>query len=196
MESGIPTVVVDRAPDDRFPFDKVTFDNHMAMRQAGQGLLQRGHRNILFVVHQRQLGVTRQRMAGLDRAIAEAGQGRQQVVECADPNSLTAMLAAELRRPDPPTAIIVSNSKLAVWLFRSLKALRIRCPEDVSILAFDEPEWADIVTPTLSVVRQPTRDIAVMAWRFLINRQSGQVSGRQEIELQADVIFRDSVRSI
>src|SRR5690606_17136067 len=143
-----------------------------------------------------QLGVTRQRMAGLEQAIADAGAGRMQVLECLDPSALTAILATELRRPDPPTAIIVSNSKLATWLYRSLKALRIDCPGDVSIVAFDEPEWADIVTPTLSVVRQPTRSIAVMAWRFLLNRQSGRAGDPQEVELQAEVIFRDSVREV
>jgi LacI family transcriptional regulator, galactose operon repressor len=197
MKSDIPTIVVDRAPDERFGFDKVTFDNTDAMRRAGQGLIQRGHRHVLFVVHQRQLGVTRQRIAGLEEALGSiAPKGRMQVVECPNQNALTAILAAELRRPERPTAIIVSNSKLASWLYRSLRALSVRCPEDVSVVAFDEPEWADIVTPSLSVVRQPTRDIAVMAWRFLLNRLSDRVTDPQSIELQAEVIFRDSVRAI
>jgi DNA-binding LacI/PurR family transcriptional regulator len=47
--------------------------------------------------------------------------------------------------------------------------------------------------PSLSVVRQPTRDIAVMAWRFLLNRITGVVPEPQTIQLRAEVIFRDSV---
>lgn len=196
-ESGVPMVVVDRTPEGPFPFDRVMFDNRGAMRQAGLGLMQRGHRNILFVVHQRQLNVTMQRMSGLQEAVdACAEPASFKVLECADQSSLTAQLAMELGRPDRPTAIIVSNSRLATWAFRAFKARQVRCPEDISLVTFDEPEWADIVTPSLSVVRQPTRDIAMMAWRFLLNRMSGEVEGQQEVHLEAEVIFRNSVRDL
>jgi LacI family transcriptional regulator len=92
--------------------------------------------------------------------------------------------------------MIVSNSRIATWAFRAFNALQLDCPRDISLVAFDEPEWADIVTPTLSVVRQPTHDIALMAWRFLLNRMSGEVTEQQDIRLEAEVIFRNSVADI
>lgn len=197
QESGIATVVVDRAPTGDYPFDKVTFDNHAAMKEVGLGLIHRGHRSILFVVHQRRLNVTVQRIAGLTEAAASVPEKVEtKIVECADQSALTAKLAMELRRKDRPTAIIVSNSRLASWLYRALRVLDVRCPEDVSIVAYDEPEWADIVSPSLSVVRQPTSEIAVMAWRFLLQRMREEVAGTQEIQLKAEVIFRDSVRDL
>jgi LacI family transcriptional regulator len=194
QKSGVPMVVVDRVPEGEFPFDRVAFDNRAAMRSAGAGLIHRGHRKLLFVVHQRLLNVTLQRVAGLADAAATCAEPVETtVMECADEHSLTAKLAVELRRPDPPTAIIVSNSRLANWLYRALRGLNVESPRDVSIIAFDENEWADIVVPSLSVVRQRTRDIAVMAWRFLLNRISGVAPEPQTIQLQAEVIFRDSV---
>jgi LacI family transcriptional regulator len=197
MESGVPTVVVDRAPAGMFPFDRVTFDNRSAMRQAGQGLIHRGHRNILFVVHQRHLNVTVQRVAGLQEAADSCPEEvTTAVIECADQSALTAQLSLHLRKRDRPTAIIVSNSRLAAWTFRAFRVLQVSCPDDVSLVAFDEPEWADIVTPTLSVVRQPTRDIATMAWRFLLHRMAREVDGIQEIQLEAEVVFRNSVRDL
>src|SRR5690606_18166276 len=75
-ELGIPTVVVDRVPLGQFPFDRVTFNNRAAMHQAGEGLAARGHRSILFVVHQRQLNVTIQRIEGLKEA-GEKGGGER-----------------------------------------------------------------------------------------------------------------------
>lgn len=194
-KSGIPTVVVDRAPEGDFFLDKVTFDNRSAMRRAGVGLLQRGHRSILFVVHQKRLNVTVQRIEGLEQAARTVPEEVAiKVVECADQSALTAALALELRKPTPPTAVIASNSMIAAWCYRSMAALGLACPRDLSVVAYDEPEWADIVSPSLSVVRQPTREIAVMAWRFLLNRMAGEVEGPQQIQLQAEVIFRDSVR--
>jgi LacI family transcriptional regulator len=195
--SGIPTVVVDRAPHGDFPFDRVTFNNRSVMRQAGQGLIQRGHRNILFVVHQRLLNVTVERIAGLQEAAKAAPEEvTTNVVECADQSALTALLSSEMRKAKPPTAIVVSNSRLATWVFRALRVLKYSCPKDISLVAFDEPEWADIVTPTLSVVRQPTREIAIMAWRFLMHRMANEAAGLQEIQLEAEVVFRNSVRDL
>jgi len=197
QKSGIPTVVVDRVPEGSFPFDSVTFNNVVAMTRIGEALTQRGHRNILFVVHQRGLNVTQQRMAALDHAARNFPEKVMiNTLECNDHSTFTALLSAEMRKRDKPTALIVSNSKIATWAFRAFRALQIRCPHDISLVAFDEPEWADIVTPSLSVVRQPTHDMALMAWRFLLNRMSGVVDDRQEIRLEAEVIFRDSVADL
>lgn len=197
QKSGLPTVIVDRAPEGDFPFDRVTFNNHAAMTQIAEGLMQRGHRHILFVVHQKKLNVTQTRTAALqEMANASAGKMTVNVSECGDQSSFTALLSAEMRKPGAPTALIVSNSRIATWAYRAFRALKIRCPDDMSLVAFDEPEWADFVTPALSVVRQPTHEMALMAWRFLLNRMSGQVTDNQEIRLEAEVIFRSSVADL
>jgi LacI family transcriptional regulator len=197
QKSGIAVVVVDRAPEGDFPFDRVTFNNRAAMTQIGEGLAQRGHRNILFIVHQRKLNVTQQRVAALEEVSRTFPEKVSVgVMECGDQSTLTALLSAEMRKAGAPTALIVSNSRIATWAFRAFRALQVRCPEDMSLVAFDEPEWADIVTPSLSVVRQPTHEMALMAWRFLLNRMSGIVAGQQEIRLEAEVIFRHSVADL
>lgn len=194
--SGVPVVVVDRAPLEGFPFDRVTFDNRAAMQRAVEGLIACGHRSILFVVQQKRLVVTQQRIEGLQAsAVPKAVHTR--ILECGqDEATLTALLAAELRREQRPTAIIVSNSTLAAWALRSFRVLRLDCPRDVSLLAFDQPDWADLVTPSLSVVRQPTREIARMAWTFLMQRMRNEADAVQQIQLEAEVIFRDSVRDL
>lgn len=197
QKSGIPTVVVDRASEGEFPFDRVTFNNRVAMTRIAEGLIHRGHRNILFLVHQRTLNVTQQRLAALEEVARASSQKVSiSIMDCNDQSTLTGLLSADMRKKSAPTALIVSNSKLATWVFRAFRALMIRCPEDMSLVAFDEPEWADIVTPALSVVRQPTHDMALMAWRFLLNRMSGIVTDQQEIRLEAEVIFRNSVADI
>lgn len=196
--SGVAVVVVDRAPGEKFSFDRVTFDNRVAMRQATQGLIDRGHRNILFVVRERMLGVTIQRVEAMQQiAKACAETVTTKVLECGeDQATLTARLAVELQRRNRPSAIIVSNSTIAAWLIRALRVLKLKCPEDVSVLAFDEPEWADLVMPALSVVRQPTREIARMAWAFLMQRMRNEADHMQQIQLDAQVIFRESVRNV
>jgi DNA-binding LacI/PurR family transcriptional regulator len=176
----------------------VYFDNRTAMRLATQGLIDRGHRSILFIVQQKRLIVTQQRIEGLTEAAESHSDPVQtRVLECGkDPETLTAILAGEFQRKQRPTAIVVSNSTLAAWAIRALRVLRLNCPRDVSLMAFDQPEWADLVTPALSVVRQPTREIARMAWTFLMQRMRNEAQEVQQIQLEAQVIFRDSVRDL
>ncbi len=78
-------------------------------------------------------------------------------------------------------------------MLRGIRTLRLDYPGKVSLLAFDEPEWADLVTPRLSVVRQPTQAIARKAWEFLIRRMSGEPVGVQREEFLAEVVIRESV---
>ena len=193
--SGTPLVVVDR-PVAGKRFDQVTFDNRGAMRQATQRLIALGHRRLLFVVRFRALTTTRQRVAALRAAARDAAESVTTTVmewRNDDDARITVRLEELLRGPAPPTAIIVSNSVFAACMFRAFKALRIRCPDDVSLLAFDQPAWADLVTPRLSVVGQPTIDVARRAWELLIRRMEDASAAVQAVELQAEVLFEASV---
>jgi len=192
--SGTPTVIVDRpAHDDRF--DEVSFDNRRAMEEATRHLVALGHRRLLFMVRERALVVSRQRVAGLMAAVRSAtGKVSAEVVECAsDEVSVTSCLSARFLRPGAPTAVIVSNSVFAALTLRAFHALRLDYPGKVSLLAFDSPDWGDLVTPRLSVVRQPTYAIARKAWEFLIARMTGEATKVQREELLADIVIRNSV---
>ena len=192
-QSGAPMVVVDRAARG-WDFDQVTFDNRAAMHGATERLLALGHRRILFVVRNRRLIVTQQRVQGMREAIRQAGLDvMATILECAEEADLAVRLSAALTAPLRPTALIVSNSAFAAGALHAIRALQLRCPEELSLLAFDEPEWAELVSPALSVVRQPTREIARIAWEFLIRRMRDEAAGRQRIELQAQLVLRASV---
>jgi LacI family transcriptional regulator len=195
--SGTPLVIVDR-PVARGRFDQVTFNNRGAMTEAARSLIELGHRRILFVVRLQALATTRQRIAALQAAGRKASittEVTTTILECDsyDTAVITARLIDMLRGADPPTAIIVSNSMFAGCMLRAFEVLAIRCPDDISLLAFDQPEWADLVAPKLSVVRQPTADVARKAWEFLIRRMDDGTAAVQHVELQADVMMSASV---
>lgn len=196
-QAGTPLVIVDR-PIQNERLDHVSFDNRGAMFEASRRLIALGHRRILFIVRQKGRLVTQHRLEGLTEAARTApGKVVTDVFECEyDEVSLTAYLSGEFRKPRPPTAIIVSNSTFAAWTLRALRVLRLAYPSRVSLLAFDEPDWADLVTPRLSVVRQPTEAIARRAWEFLIRRMSDETHSVQREQLQAEVIFRESIEPV
>jgi LacI family transcriptional regulator len=197
QRSGTPLVVVDRATTGQ-RLDQVTFDNRGAMFDAARQLIALGHRRILFLMRERELIVVRQRIAGLQAAAKESPEKvHVEIQQCEyDSVAITARLRKEFAGPHPPTAIIASNSAHASWCLRAFRALKINYPREVSLLCFDEPDWADIVTPALSVVRQPTEAIARKAWEFLIRRMTDEAKNVQREELRAEVIFRESVEPV
>lgn len=192
-EVGVPAVMVDRAAADQ-RFDYVTQDDRGAMAQVTQALLGAGHRRLLFVVRHPNLVTTRDRIAGF-RAAAEGVPQATADLLVRDPDDAVFArdFAARMRAAEPPTAVVASNSDLALAVLRNVRALGLRCPQDVSLLAFDAPAWADILTPPLAVVRPPTTELARRAWEVLLARMERRAGKPQRIVLAADLELRESV---
>jgi LacI family transcriptional regulator len=102
-------------------------------------------------------------------------------------------LARTLRERKPPTALVASNSHQASLVLRFLAELRVACPEELSVVAFDDPEWATLVRPTLSVVRQPAVAMVEAAWDLLMQRVNRVGGPLRTIALDPAIQFRGSV---
>lgn len=193
-KGGVPVVAVDR-PAPSKAFDQVIFANRQAMYEVGSRIIALGHRRILFCVQHPHLSVTVERREGLNRAISEAPKPvTADLLICADTEEgFAKQIRLALDEPQRPTAIIVSNSMLAEWIVRGLQGLGVRYPEEVSVLAFGEPHWSDLVTPKLSVVRQPIREIAVSAWELLLKRINGEKTKPRRLEIEGSLVMRESV---
>jgi LacI family transcriptional regulator len=77
-----------------------------------------------------------------------------------------------LTRPDRPTAIFAANNFMALGALKAMEDLSIRCPEDVSLVSFDDVPWGDVVKPRLTCVAQPVSEIARLSVRWLLERIS------------------------
>jgi LacI family transcriptional regulator len=192
--TGTPAVMLDRLWDDE-RFDYVTIDNRAAMRDVVEALLALGHRRLAYVVSYPDLVTTQQRIVAFEEtARAAALPTRTQVIRRGETEAVLAgRLAQALRAPEPPTAIVASNSIVALWTLRTLKALGARCPDDVSVVSFDEPEWADLIEPSLSIVRQPTAEVARLGWQLLMQRIADRTAPSQHVQKAAELILRGSV---
>jgi LacI family transcriptional regulator len=196
-ELGIPVVLIDSANIDN-RFDRVVLDNQSNMRRAVERLIQLGHRRILFVCQWEHVGVTQSRLRGLDAAKSEASVplSINHISYGENEAGLGAKLAAELGRRDAPTAIIASNSSQAALVIRILQDLPTRYPQDVSLLSFDDPEWSTMVSPQLSVIRQPAAESGKIAWDLMMRRIVGGKEGPRKVVLEAEIEIRESVRAL
>ncbi|MDF2810043.1 MAG: transcriptional regulator, LacI family [Microvirga sp.] len=189
----VPAVIVDRIQhEDRF--DLVLLDHQRAMREVVEHLAALGHERLLFVVRNPNLVTTRLRIDMLHSMVTESA-GRLTAHVIATPNEakdLRDKLKSLLRRKDAPTAIITSNSINTLWMLRYLQSWNIRIPHDVSLVAFDEPAWGELISPPLTVVRQPTADIAATAWRLLMERIKTPTAAQRRVMLQNHLVVRAS----
>jgi LacI family transcriptional regulator len=194
---GMPVVLVDSANIDS-RFDRVVLDNESNTRRAVEQLVELGHRRILFVCQWEHVGVTQSRLRGL-KAAAEHSKHRifTHYVSYGDNEaSLGAKVGAQLGSASPPTAIIASNSAQAALLIRILREFPGFYPGKVSLLTFDDPEWSTLVSPQLSVIRQPAEDTAKMAWDLMMKRILGGVHKPRKVVLEATIQLRESVRPV
>lgn len=193
---SVPLVIVDRPLEDG-RFDEVILDNRKAMRELARQLVDGGHGRIVFVCRSRSRLSTQHRIAALEAVRRQPGRHvAVDVVEFRDDEAfLHDELARLLRGVHPRTAIIVSNSHQASVVLGFLRQLGIACPRDVSVVAFDDPEWARLVTPPLSVVRQPAAAMAQAAWELLMQRIAGSCQPPRTIALEPAIELRESVRN-
>ena len=70
--------------------------------------------------------------------------------------------------PDPPTAIFVTNNQMTLGAIHTISECVLNCPEDISLISFDDHEWAPFHSPPLTVIRQPTYKQGQMAAQLLI----------------------------
>jgi len=191
---SVPTVLVDRSNGDE-RFDQITLDNTRAMEEVARHLIGRGHRHILFVFRSITISVTAARMVGLERAVAQAPEPVQvSLLEAGrGEDLLTDQLARFTAGPNRATAVVVSNSSQAARVLISLKQMQIRIPEDMSVVAFDDTDWSQLVDPPLATVRQPARNIARTAFQLLLDRIARRDIPPQIMSMRPEFVPRGSV---
>jgi DNA-binding LacI/PurR family transcriptional regulator len=185
--SGVPTVIIDRPVDDP-RFDQVVTDAAGAMEEIIAGLAARGHRSILFITASKEFLVTKLRSGGLTRALVKFPEMKAKVIEI-EPSEegLARQLASEFVSANPPTALVVGSGQIAARSFRALRRLETLIEQWPALVSFDQPEWADLSDPPISIVRPPGEAIAAKAWQLLTDRMQGFDGPPRHFLLSGDV---------
>jgi LacI family transcriptional regulator len=179
--SGVPIVLVNRSTDRRL-FPLVASDDATGMTLAVEHLVGLGHRVIAHVAGPQTMstGVTRART--FRHAIESAGIGLEQA-----PVTVSATYSAaagerathELLEKHPETtAICAGNDLIALGALHALKARGLRCPQDLSLVGFNDMQFADEFQPPLTTVHVPHLDLGAEAARLLLERLDHESKGR------------------
>jgi LacI family transcriptional regulator len=190
-----PTVCIDRMPEG-WKGDAVRASNEEGAYAATLHLIDHGHRKIATIAGPPHLTNARERLDGFRRALKEAGIAlpAEYVVhgQFDRKSGLDAALRL-LRPPSRPTAIFAGNDLMAMGALLAVRELGLQCPEDVSIVGFDNIDTAELLQPSLTTVQQPVYRLGTAAAELLVQRINGLDDTPREMVLETELIRRNSV---
>lgn len=193
---NLPVVYADRYPRSRDAYvGRVGVDNRLAANNATRYLLSLGHSRIGIITGGASGGTSIERLEGFLQALRTAGirPDRSLILEghndVESGHDHTMHLLTRERRA---TAIFCTNNMMALGAFAAIQEIGLSCPEEISLLGFDDFYWAILFRPRLTMVRQPARELGMTAARMLIDHLEGRASIPTPALLATQLIVRDS----
>lgn len=197
--AAVPLVLIDR----KIPSlnsDTVVIDNFAAAYHAVAHLAELGHRRIVVTSNATRpsedvpyISSISERFDGVRAAMRAAGinPGPEDFWIGGWTLPASDELAARFA-VDPPTAILATDSLVALSALSAARSAGLRVPEDLSVVTFDSSPWSEAFTPALSVVSQPVRELGATAATMLIDRVNGLNSPAREVQLPGTLVVRES----
>jgi DNA-binding LacI/PurR family transcriptional regulator len=193
--AGTAVVCIDRLPK-RWNGDSVTVANEQGAYSAIRHLVQIGHRRLAAITGPLHLTNARQRIAGFRRALIEskltiAPEYIQETnFDRAGGYTKARLILKLLPRP---TAIFAGNDMIALGVIQAIRELGLHCPGDVSVMGFDDLDFAELISPSLSSVYQSGYQLGASAARILLDRLGGDNGRPKHLVLETQLKIRESV---
>jgi LacI family transcriptional regulator len=170
---------------------------HMAGAQMLTSyLIGLGHERIAAICGPPEWLSTEGRLAGFRAALAETGRlAPAELIEVGgEPTIENGRRAARplLALPEPPTAIVTYNDKMAVGVMHAAAEAGLRVPDDLTVAGFDGFELSQIVRPRLTTVRQPVNEMALMSVELLLRLIERRETDMLQVVLGTELIVGGS----
>lgn len=170
---GIPIVLVDRQVSTATGFDCVLIDNRGGARRAIDYLVGLGHRRIALISGPLETTPGRERHEGALSALTAARiEMPSELIRMGNFRVRGGYEAALrlLSLSHPPSAIFTANNMMTVGALRALHDMRVRLPDEVSFVGFDDVLLGDLLEPGLTCVDRPMGGQGALAMRLLLSR--------------------------
>jgi len=193
-----PLVFVDIVPVG-VKVSSVVTNNLQATHEAIRYLVGLGHQRIAVIVGRHVVSSSFDRLEGYRKAMQESNLPvREEYMEQGDSHIESGYQCAMklLKSPDPPTAIFALNNRMLLGVLQALRELEVPCPGCVSVMGFDDSDWAPVFNPSITTIAQPAYEIGQQAARLLLESvrmaEEGAVAEPREIVLKSSLRIRES----
>lgn len=194
LDADIPVVLVDRIADLHPELDSVLVDNEEGARSVTHHLVGQGYNRVGCIAGPDDVSTAEQRILGYLTALRELGRSsdtswiaRDDYTREGGRRAAERLFALE----KPPDAVLVANARMAIGVLEAAREHELMIGRDLALATFDDEPWTSLVTPSITVVRQPTHELGRLAAEALL-RPRDQASETVHACLPCELLIRAS----
>jgi LacI family transcriptional regulator len=199
MKNDIPIVLLERSFDE-LTTNTVVVDKYSGSYEAVQHLIDMGHKRIAIVQGLPNTSTNNERVKGYVDALADnhisidhsliVGKDFRQENGYVETKLL-------LNLGNPPTAIFTTSDLITLGALQAITEEKLNIPDDISLVSFDDIEFAPYLVSPLTVVRQPRELMGEVAVKLLIEElQLSNKNQKKKIVLKPNLVIRKSVKNL
>lgn len=187
---GVPSIGIAAISVPAYPSMLIS-DERAATAELGRHLLELGHRRIAMIEGPPHFRSAQERKAGFLGALRASGLSLDLQLRDGDYSFESGLVAAEslLTMHTPPTAIFACNDIMAAAVVKTARERGVSIPQQLSIAGFDDSDLASMISPALTTIRRPLRDMAMAATEQLL-----AMIARREMRLADQTVSLTLVR--
>lgn len=193
IEEGIPVVLLDRQLKD-VDCDCVLVENQNGAKEAVSRLIEAGHCKVGIITGPEHVFTAKERLLGYCEAMKEAGIPVEQSLISHNEYTIAGGISGlrELVKQNVDmTAVFVANYELTMGVVIEANELGLRIPEELSVIGFDNVEFARACVPRLSIVSQPTKEIARRVSETLLRRLDVENEQTESVIIRLETGFAE-----
>jgi DNA-binding LacI/PurR family transcriptional regulator len=193
---GLPIVFVDRVTKDGEHFSSVLTDNVKGAELATNHLASLGHSAIAMISGPMSTTPGKKRAEGyraaLKRAKISAAEHYFIESDFSEAGGYAAMCQL-LQLKQPPTAVFTANNLMTIGALNALRTHGIKVPDEISIIGFDDLDFAELISPPLTVIARDARHQGAQAMELMIEQlESGSINPPKHSMVDVQLIERGS----
>ena len=194
---GLPIVFVDRVTQDGEKFSTALTDNSKGASIATEHLIGLGHKKIAMISGPLSTTPGKKRADGFKTSLKKAALSAEYFIESdfSEEGGYAAMRAL-LDRDDPPTAAFTANNLMTIGALHALRDRGVQVPGQISIIGFDDLDFAELINPPLTVIARDARLQGAQAMELMIKQlTTGASTPTEHSMVDVQLIERGSCAS-
>lgn len=196
LDRTIPVIEIDRVSGVEGG-DKVLLNNKLGIELAYQHLQNLGHQRIAYIGGDSKTVTFGERLSCYLNI--SNNNPLRQYIEVAGTTGLfheacqKTYYLLSMNKQERPTAIIAANNEIASAVVFAINQQRLSIPNDISVVAFDDPKWASFYPCPLTTIKQPAYEMGKIATETLISRLTGDTLAQPVVHrFNPELIIRQS----
>lgn len=196
VESGTPVVLVNRIAEG-LPVSAVVPDNRTGTELAVRHLYELGHRVILDISGPQDISSGADRRAAFLECIKDLGAtGVSESAERHTEAEGLRVASALLEQVPEATAIVAANDRLAFGAIDAVAAAGKRCPDDISVVGFNDMLYAERLSPPLTTVHIPQEELGRRVAEVLMETIHDPRRAPTTEVIPAEIVVRGSTKRV